>query len=92
MVDDVYVQAAAKIAEIERTMQSLGMWQSEPLSPAEREIRGAFGSGSMTFSQWLQFVFVPKVHARGESHAGADVRPGGARTWRSWYARRSLCQ
>ncbi len=63
MADDLYAQAAAKIGDIERTMRALGMWQGEPLSPAEQEIRGAFGSGSMAFSQWLQFVFVPRVHA-----------------------------
>lgn len=47
--------------EIEGEMRSIGMWQDQPLRPEQMNFKQAFGMDTMTFTQWLQFVFLPRV-------------------------------
>lgn len=59
-------QIRAKLDEIVAEMDAIGMSQVvEPPSQAFEEM-GAFGSDTMAFSQWLQYVFVPTVRSRLE--------------------------
>jgi uncharacterized protein YqcC (DUF446 family) len=37
------------------------MWQAQPLDAEQYEFHQPFGADTMTFSQWLQFVLVPRV-------------------------------
>lgn len=55
-------QIGAKIGEIEAEMKRIGMWQQAPLDPEKYEFHAAFGMDTMAYSQWLQFVFIPRVH------------------------------
>ena len=50
-----------KVSQIEAEMRQIGMWRAEPLNPEQYEFHSAFAMDTMTFSQWLQFVFIPKV-------------------------------
>jgi uncharacterized protein YqcC (DUF446 family) len=50
-----------KIKEIETEMKKIGMWQKEPLPSEVYRFSEAFAMDTMTFSQWLQFVFIPRV-------------------------------
>ena len=42
-------------------MKDIGYWAEEPLSPEAYDFQEAFAMDTMAFSQWLQFVFVPRV-------------------------------
>ena len=46
---------------IEAEMRRIGYWQTEPLRPEQLEFTQAFAMDTMTFAQWLQFVFLPRV-------------------------------
>jgi uncharacterized protein YqcC (DUF446 family) len=50
-----------KLGEIEAEMKQIGLWQSEPLQPEQYQFHTAFAMDTMSFAQWLQFVFIPKV-------------------------------
>jgi len=50
-----------KIAEIESEMKRIGYWQSYPLQPGQYGFCSAFAMDTMAFSQWLQFIFIPRV-------------------------------
>ncbi len=50
-----------KIYEIEAEMKRIGMWSGTPLPKEAFKDMGAFGMNTMTFGQWLQFVFIPNV-------------------------------
>ena len=52
---------AAKLGEIEAEMRAIGFWQSSPPRPDQLDFSAAFGADKMAFSQWLQFVFIPRV-------------------------------
>src|SRR5690349_20901466 len=50
-----------RIDEIEAEMKRLGMWRSEPLPPEAYGFQEAFAMDKMTFTSWLQFIFIPRV-------------------------------
>ena len=66
--------------EIEGEMRSIGMWQDQPLRREQLNFKQAFGMDTMTFTQWLQFVFLPRVRESvaansfpGSSSVGAQA-------------------
>jgi uncharacterized protein YqcC (DUF446 family) len=46
---------------IEAEMRRIGFWQAQPLRPEQLKFKQAFGMDTMTFVQWLQFIFLPRV-------------------------------
>src|SRR5215470_6102846 len=62
--------------QIEAEMHRIGMWQSEPLRPEQLEFTQAFAMDTMTFAQWLQFIFLVRVReavASNEFPSGSSV-------------------
>src|SRR4029077_11664587 len=58
---DVYQQAENIVDRLEAELKALKRWDSEPLAPEQYEDMGAFGSNTMSFVQWLQFVLIPRI-------------------------------
>lgn len=65
-----YEEAGAAADAIEAEMRRIGMWTEEPPAPEAFEFREAFALDTMAYSQWLQWVFLPRVRSiiaeRGE--------------------------
>ncbi|HTC94285.1 MAG TPA: YqcC family protein [Terriglobales bacterium] len=66
--------------EIEAEMWKIGFWQSAPLRPEQLAFTQAFAMDTMIFSQWLQFIFLPRVREAvasnrfpGSSSVGAQA-------------------
>jgi len=72
-------QVADVIIEIEREMRRLGLWES--VSPPLSALGSPepFCVDTLGFTQWLQWVFIPKVKARLEADEPlprhSDIRP-----------------
>jgi uncharacterized protein YqcC (DUF446 family) len=70
-------QKAAHYAdEIEAEMKRIGFWQSEPLKPEQMNFTQAFAMDTMAYSQWLQFIFLPRVReaiASNQFPSGSSV-------------------
>src|SRR5579859_1242260 len=47
--------------QIEAEMRSIGLWQDKPLEPKQLRFKEAFAMDTMTFAQWLQFIFLVRV-------------------------------
>lgn len=58
---DIHASVLAKANEIESELKHLGRWDQVPLSEEKFENIGAFGSNTMTFEQWLQFVLIERI-------------------------------
>jgi uncharacterized protein YqcC (DUF446 family) len=58
---DVYELLRIKAAEVSNELRRLNRWQLIALSSDKFEDMGAFGSNTMTFEQWIQFVLVPRI-------------------------------
>lgn len=78
-------QNVARSADsIEGEMRSLGFWQDQPLVPGQLNFKQAFGMDTMTFTQWLQFVFLPRVRQAVESNQFPSSSSVGAQAVREF--------
>jgi len=72
-----YSIVSEKLAAIEAEMRRIGMWRAEPLPEAAYAFQEAFAMDTMAFTQWLQFIFIPRVKAiletQGEFPSGSSV-------------------
>jgi len=53
---------------IETEMRRAAYWHTAPLRPAQMEFTQAFAMDTMVFTQWLQFVFLPRVREAAASN------------------------
>ena len=53
--------ALAKANEIETELKRLSRWDEKPLPEEKFENMGAFGSETMSFEQWIQFVLIDTI-------------------------------
>ena len=53
----------AELIELERHLRAAGHWQSSPIDPLALESVEPFCIDTMTFVQWLQFMFIPRLRA-----------------------------
>jgi len=51
----------SKLEQIEAEMRRVNLWQEDPLQPEQYDFKAAFGGDTMSFPQWLQFIFIPNV-------------------------------
>lgn len=65
---DLHTLIGAKATEIEEELKRLNRWQSDPLPAEKFENMGAFGSNTMTFEQWLQFILIPRIRQIVKDH------------------------
>ena len=59
---------ATHLDAIEAEMKRAGVWQSEPLAPEKMAFQQAFGMDTMAFTEWLQFVFLPRARSLLPTH------------------------
>jgi len=60
MPTQLQVKAAEYANRIEAEMRRIHMWQEAPLRPEQLKFTRAFAMDTMSFSQWLQFIFLPR--------------------------------
>jgi uncharacterized protein YqcC (DUF446 family) len=76
---DIYQSASGKADEIEAELKRLNRWSQNPLPAEAFEDMGAFGSNTMSFENWLQFVLIPRIHEiveeKGDFPAGSHLAP-----------------
>jgi uncharacterized protein YqcC (DUF446 family) len=65
---DLYALVGAKALEIEEELKLLNRWQYDSLPAEKFENMGAFGSNTMAFEQWLQFILIPRIRQIGRDH------------------------
>ncbi|MBK9330072.1 MAG: YqcC family protein [Sphingobacteriales bacterium] len=87
-MDMVYEQSALQIKKLEDELKRLNVWSSEPIAPEKLVNMGAFGSHTMAFTEWLQFVLIPRVQAiideKGQFPATSNVSVFAFREFDGW--------
>src|ERR1044071_6637609 len=78
-------KVAEKIEEVEAEMRRAGLWREGPLEEEKYDFRQAFAMDTMAFTEWLQFVFIPRVkqilESGGEFPSKSEV---GAQAFREF--------
>jgi uncharacterized protein YqcC (DUF446 family) len=72
-----YAVVSSRLGAIEDELKRISWWQAQPLSAEQYDFQQAFAMDTMTFSQWLQFIFIPRVkdivESRGEFPKSSSV-------------------
>lgn len=61
-------RAADAALQIELALREAGLWHEQAPTPAAMASRTPFCADTLGFTQWLQFVFLPRVHMLIESN------------------------
>lgn len=82
---DIYSLASLKADEIEVELKRLGRWTEKSLPDEAFENMGAFGSNTMSFEQWLQFILIPRIRQivleKGELPQESNLAPYAIRNY-----------
>jgi uncharacterized protein YqcC (DUF446 family) len=57
------VQVDALLVDLEGAMKKTVLWASRPPSDRAMQSAAPFACDRMTFEQWLQFIFIPRIRA-----------------------------
>ena len=68
-----HIQIASLLIDIEAELRRLQQWQHEPPAPEALASTEPFCVDTLTFVQWLQFIFLPRMHALA---AAQQLPPG----------------
>jgi uncharacterized protein YqcC (DUF446 family) len=75
--DALYRKVSSKASEIKAELKRLNRWQHEPMSADKFENMGAFGSNTMTYEQWIQFILLLRIqeiiNERGEFPSDSNL-------------------
>lgn len=79
MSDLVHVRLAELLMDLEADMRNQSLWRAEPPSPEALASTEPFACDTLVFTQWLQFIFIPRCYALIEIEAPlpdrCDVAP-----------------
>lgn len=67
---------AEQLLLIERELRVLGWWESVPPSDQDLASQEPFCVDTLTFAQWLQWIFLPRMKVIIESDSGLPGRSG----------------
>jgi uncharacterized protein YqcC (DUF446 family) len=67
-------QAKTMIDAIEAELHQAGFWQETPLPPEAYQFKAAFAMDTMAYTQWLQFIFIPRVRTIIETRGNLPAR------------------
>jgi uncharacterized protein YqcC (DUF446 family) len=57
----LYARASGLAAKIEAEMKAIGCWSEQALPEAAYDFLLTFARDTMSFTQWLQYVLIPRV-------------------------------
>lgn len=60
---NLHIEIAAVLIDVEAELRRLQQWQAEPPSAEALASTEPFCVDTLTFPQWLQFIFLPRMHA-----------------------------
>ena len=69
---------------IEAEMRRIGWWQNAPLRPEQLHFKQAFAMDTMTYAQWLQFIFLPRVREAAATNQFPSSSSVGAQAVREF--------
>ena len=61
-MNNLHIAIAELLIDIEKELRELQLWDSEMISDAALASEQPFAVDTMTFPQWLQFIFLPRMY------------------------------
>jgi uncharacterized protein YqcC (DUF446 family) len=70
------IAVAEILIDIEQELRQLQLWEQEPPSAAALASTAPFAIDTLNFPQWLQFIFIPRLHKLIEMNAALPAVSG----------------
>lgn len=61
-MNNLHIAVAELLIDIEKELRELQLWDSEMISDEALASEQPFAVDTMTFPQWLQFIFLPRMY------------------------------
>lgn len=61
-MNNLHIQVAEVLMDVEKELRDLKLWESEMISEEALLSTEPFALDTMNFSQWLQFIFLPRLY------------------------------
>lgn len=61
-MSDKHLQLASILMDIEKELRDLELWQRSAPAPDKLDSTQPFAIDTLTFPQWLQFIFIPRAY------------------------------
>ena len=61
-MSNIHIAVAEVLIDIEKELRELRLWDSEMISEKALASEQPFAVDTMTFPQWLQFIFLPRMY------------------------------
>jgi len=61
MAAEVYQQLASLLETVDQQLRLMGLWQQQSQIPQALDSKEPFAVDKLSFNQWLQFVFLPRM-------------------------------
>lgn len=61
-MNNIHITAAEILIDIEKELRELQLWDIEMISEEALASEQPFAVDTMTFPQWLQFIFLPRLY------------------------------
>lgn len=61
--DEISIELRSLLMDLECELRQLSLWRTEPPSQEALASTQPFAVDTMNFTEWLQFIFLPKMHA-----------------------------
>lgn len=80
-MSDIYHQLAILLLDVEKDLRNLALWEQQPPTPEALASTQPFAVDTLSFNQWLQFIFLPRmtqlVEAAGSLPQTCGIAPMG---------------
>ncbi len=88
------VAKVAKVADllidIEHELHELQLWQAEPIASAALRSQVPFAVDTMSFPQWLQFIFLPRMQVLIEQQQALPINSAIAPMAEQYFVQQAL--
>ena len=61
-MNNIHIAVAEVLIDIEKELRELQLWDAEMISTEALASEQPFAVDTMTFPQWLQFIFLPRMY------------------------------
>ena len=61
-MNNIHIAVAETLMDIEKELRELQLWDDEMISEEALASEQPFAIDTMTFPQWLQFIFLPRMY------------------------------
>ncbi|MBR9726780.1 YqcC family protein [Shewanella intestini] len=92
----MYVELKNQLVELEKQLKLLQLWSAQAISAQALASTAPFACDTMTFEQWLQFIFIPKMQqlmaAKMPLPTNMAIAPMAEHVWQSMPERHSIIE